>query len=98
MRIILSLADGATYREIIENLSTTAPTTSLWKKRYQDEGVVGLWTLRSRTDVNGWSAGQVATTWFRKATNCTLVWRDAVWPITSPVCGFSAAKERVPWR
>jgi len=46
MRIILSLADGSTYREIIENLSTTAPTISLWKRRYQVEGVVGLGTIR----------------------------------------------------
>src|SRR5215469_16914448 len=46
MRIILSLADGATYREIMESLGTTAPTISLWKKRYQQEGVVGLGTIR----------------------------------------------------
>jgi len=46
MRILLSLADGCTYREIIESLSTTAPTISLWKKRYQEEGVVGLGTVR----------------------------------------------------
>ena len=46
MRIILLLADGATYREIMESLSTTAPTISLWKKRYQQEGVVGLGTIR----------------------------------------------------
>jgi DNA-binding CsgD family transcriptional regulator len=29
MRIILLLADGATYREIMESLTTTAPTISL---------------------------------------------------------------------
>ena len=46
MRIILRLADGATYREVMESLSTTAPTISLWKKRYQAEGVVGLGTIR----------------------------------------------------
>jgi transposase len=46
MRIILRLADGATYREIMESLATTAPTISLWKKRYQEEGVVGLGTIR----------------------------------------------------
>jgi hypothetical protein len=46
MRIILLLADGATYREIIQSLATTAPTISLWKKRYQQEGVVGLETIR----------------------------------------------------
>jgi transposase len=46
MRIILLLAEGATYREVMESLSTTAPTISLWKKRYQQEGVVGLGTIR----------------------------------------------------
>lgn len=46
MRIILRLADGATYREICEALDTTAPTISLWKKRYQEEGVIGLGTVR----------------------------------------------------
>ena len=46
MRIILALADGLSYREIMENLGTTAPTISLWKKRYLEEGVVGLGTVR----------------------------------------------------
>jgi transposase len=46
MRIILRLADGATYREIEEALETTAPTISLWKKRYLEEGLVGLETIR----------------------------------------------------
>ena len=46
MRIILRLADGATYREIEEALDTTAPTISLWKKRYLEEGLVGLGTIR----------------------------------------------------
>lgn len=46
MRIILRLADGATYREIEEALDTTAPTISLWKKRYLEDGVVGLGTVR----------------------------------------------------
>lgn len=46
MRIILMLADGATYTEIMESLSTTAPTISLWKKRYVADGIVGLGTIR----------------------------------------------------
>ncbi len=46
MRIVLLLADGSTYREVMESLSTTAPTISLWRKRYQNEGVVGLGTIR----------------------------------------------------
>jgi transposase len=46
MRILLLLADGATYREVMESLGTTAPTISLWKKRYQKEGILGLGSIR----------------------------------------------------
>ena len=46
MRIILALADGSTYREIAESLGTTAPTISLWKRRYEQDGIVGLATIR----------------------------------------------------
>jgi transposase len=42
MRIVLMLDEGATYSEIKEKLDTTAPTISLWKRRYQEAGVVGL--------------------------------------------------------
>lgn len=40
------MADGKSYRDIKESLGTTAPTISLWKKRYQQEGVIGLGTVR----------------------------------------------------
>jgi transposase len=30
----------------MESLATTAPTISLWKKRYQQEGALGLETIR----------------------------------------------------
>ncbi len=43
-RIILALADGLSYREIIEYLNTTAPTISLWKRRSAEEGLIGLGT------------------------------------------------------
>lgn len=46
MRIVLALADGLTYREIAESLSTSAPTISLWRKRYEQEGLIGLGTVR----------------------------------------------------
>lgn len=46
IRILLALADGLTYREIAETLSTTAPTISLWRKRYEREGIIGLGTIR----------------------------------------------------
>jgi len=45
MRIILMLDEGASYRDIKEKLETTAPTISLWKRRYCDEGLVGLATF-----------------------------------------------------
>ncbi len=45
IRIVLLLDEGATYREIQEKLDTTAPTISLWKRRYRGEGVEGLVTV-----------------------------------------------------
>jgi len=45
MRIVLMLADGASYSEIQEQLGTAATTISRWKKRYEEEGLVGLATL-----------------------------------------------------
>ena len=42
MRIILMLDEGASYNDIKEKLDTTAPTISLWKRRYREAGVVGL--------------------------------------------------------
>jgi transposase len=44
-RIILMLDEGASYSEIKEKLDTTAPTISLWKRRYCEEGLVGLATF-----------------------------------------------------
>jgi hypothetical protein len=40
------LADDAICREIMDNLETTAPTITLWKRRYQEEGILGLETIR----------------------------------------------------
>ena len=36
------LDEGASYSDIKEKLDTTAPTISLWKRRYREGGVVGL--------------------------------------------------------
>ena len=41
-RMVLMLADGRSYSEIKHRLQTTAPTISLWKKRFLAEGVNGL--------------------------------------------------------
>jgi len=45
MRIVLLLDEGASYSEIAEKLETTAPTISLWKRRYGEEGLLGLATF-----------------------------------------------------
>ena len=45
MRIIRMLDEGASYGDIKEKLDTTAPTISLWKRRYREEGLVGLATF-----------------------------------------------------
>lgn len=45
MRIVLMLEEGASYNDIKEKLDTTAPTISLWKRRYVAEGLVGLATF-----------------------------------------------------
>lgn len=45
MRIVLMLDEGASYSDIKEKLDTTAPTISLWKRRYREEGLVGLATF-----------------------------------------------------
>jgi hypothetical protein len=39
MRIVLMLDEGASYSEIKEKLDTTAPTISLWKRRYRESGI-----------------------------------------------------------
>jgi transposase len=41
-RLILALADGQTYNQIITTLQTSAPTISRWKQRFEEEGMVGL--------------------------------------------------------
>ena len=41
-RLILALADGASYSRIMQTLQTTAPTISRWKQRFQEHGIAGL--------------------------------------------------------
>ena len=41
-RLILALADGASYSEIVRTLQTTAPTISRWKQRFEQDGIAGL--------------------------------------------------------
>jgi transposase len=41
-RLILALADGQSYSQIMASLQTTAPTISRWKQRFEEEGLAGL--------------------------------------------------------
>ena len=41
-RLILALADGASYSQIMRSLQTTAPTISSWKQRFEEQGMRGL--------------------------------------------------------
>jgi len=45
MRIILLLDEGASYREIEEQLGAFPSTIARWKQRYQKDGVLGLATI-----------------------------------------------------
>src|SRR3954469_23384169 len=37
-RLILALAEGRSYRQIMSSLQTTAPTISRWKQRFEQAG------------------------------------------------------------
>jgi len=41
-RLILALAEGQTYSQIMTSLQTTAPTISRWKQRFAEGGMAGL--------------------------------------------------------
>jgi transposase len=41
-RLILALAKGQTYSQIMASLQTTAPTISRWKQRFEEQGMAGL--------------------------------------------------------
>ena len=45
MRIVLLLDEGASYREIEEQLGAFPSTISRWKQRYEKDGVLGLATI-----------------------------------------------------
>lgn len=45
MRIVLLLADGASYAEIQQKLETAATTIARWKTRYEQAGLEGLATF-----------------------------------------------------
>src|SRR6266481_484967 len=41
-RLILALAEGRSYSQIMASLQTTAPTISRWKQRFEQHGMAGL--------------------------------------------------------
>lgn len=41
-KLILSLADGMTYEQVVNALGTTKPTIARWKARFEQAGVAGL--------------------------------------------------------
>ena len=41
-RLILALADGLSYREIGRRYGASAPTVSLWKRRFEQNRVSGV--------------------------------------------------------
>lgn len=41
-RLILALADGQSYSQIMRSLQTAAPTISRWKQRFEQDGIDGL--------------------------------------------------------
>ncbi len=41
-KLILSLAEGMTYEQIVATLRTTKPTIARWKARFQEAGIDGL--------------------------------------------------------
>jgi len=41
-KLILSLADGMTYEQVVTMLGTTKPTIARWKARFEQAGIAGL--------------------------------------------------------
>jgi transposase len=41
-KLILALADGHTYAQVVQELGTMKPTVARWKARFEDSGMQGL--------------------------------------------------------
>lgn len=41
-KLILALADGHTYAQVVQELGTTKPTVARWKARFEESGIEGL--------------------------------------------------------
>src|SRR3954453_10163581 len=49
-RLILALAEGRSYRQLMSSLQTTAPTISRWKQRFEQAGIDGLDALHKGSE------------------------------------------------
>jgi transposase len=68
-RVLLLLADGATYVEIADKAGCSAPFISKWKKRFVEEGMAGLYSHHTGRKVKVLTAKMEARilNWTRKA-------------------------------
>jgi len=41
-QMVLAMADGVPYAELVERFNTTKPTLTRWRKRYFERGIAGL--------------------------------------------------------
>jgi transposase len=41
-QMVLAMADGVPYAELVERFNTTKPTLTRWRKRYVEKGIAGL--------------------------------------------------------
>ena len=86
-RLILMVAEGASYNSVKLRLGTTAPTISRWKQRFLAAGLDGLDTahpgqkpsvltamLRARSRQDG-SSAMVSNTIVTERCRCTLRWK-----------------------
>ena len=51
-RVLLLLADGATYREVADKVGCSEPFISKWKKRFVGEGLAGLYNRHAGRPVS----------------------------------------------
>ncbi|HDL86134.1 MAG TPA: IS630 family transposase [Candidatus Acetothermia bacterium] len=67
-RVLLLLADGATYQEVADKAGCSAPYISKWKKRFVEDGMAGLYSRHAGRKVKVLTARMEARilNWTRK--------------------------------
>ncbi len=79
-RLILALADGQTYSEIMASLQTTAPTISRWKQRFEEQGIAGLEPRHKGSQprvADHWSCRKMAAALGLSKSTVQRVWAQA---------------------